>query len=248
MPRPKGCTCGTPKPCKIHPAQSDAGITPGDTRVGAPTDAEPGAAHLAGILGVIEGGQSGAGQAEQAAGAEPKPKPRRKDPAPRPRKSTRRKVVAPDAPDDGALIEMLSQLLTMPAIPAAMLLDCGYCRDHFISEGPKAARELVALSIVNPALRGALESLHSGFSKLTIAGVLAGYLAKPLMHHVAPEPVLSAAGPVLGVPPRPPKPKHEHENHASSPPAEHESAEPEDDGTSPEDQYPGDQAAGIQAA
>lgn len=257
MPRPKGCTCGTPKACKIH---ADDGVMAGSTPAGTTRDNPGGRAqdatrpafesgYPAAILGVIEGGQSGAGRAEQAAGAEPASKPRRKDPAPKPRARSRRKPVAPDAPDDAALVEMLSQVFTMPAIPAALLLNCEFCRDHFIAEGPRAARELVALSIANPALRGTLESFHSAFSKLTIAGVLAGYLAKPLMHHMAPEPILTAAGPVLGVPPRPEKPKH---NHAPTPAqaaaAEHASSAPEDDGPAPEDQYPGDQAAGIAAA
>lgn len=246
MPRPKGCTCGTPKPCKIHAdGVSDPGadatgpalsVIPGD---GAAPDPAPD--QLSGLFG-IAGGQP-------AAEPKPKPKRRRADPKPKPRESKPRKPIAPTAPDDAALVQMLSEFLTMPAIPAAVVFHCEYCRDHFISEGPKAARELVALSIVNPALRGALESLHSGWSKITIFGVLAGYMAKPMMHHLAPEPVLAAAGPVLGVPPRPPKPKAH--RHAESEPSEYEGDEADEAehfGEAAEDFAPGYSDPGIHAA
>lgn len=233
MPRPKGCTCGTPKPCKIHPAVTNApeGEHPGGGSQG-DVDAAP-------FLRVIEQ-ETEAGRPKSSGSGDPKPKSRS-------RRKPRTKPVEPDAPDDAALVEMLSQLLTMPAIPAAMLLHCDYCRDHFITEGPKAARELVALSMTNPALRGALESIYSGFAKLTIAGVLAGYALKPMLHHVAPEPVLNAAGPVLGVPPRPEKPKDDHK-HAADQTTEHEGHETEYVGPIAEDQHPGNQTAGIYAA
>lgn len=232
MPRPKGCTCGTPVPCRVHPASDPpGGQAQGDSPgvvAGEPSlrliDPEPGTDN-----------RRPAGVDSSASG-----KRKRPDPAPKPRSSRSsraKKPSSPDAPDDAALQQMLSELLTMPAIPAAMLLDCAYCRDHFIAEGPKAARELVALSLVNPALRGALESIHTAWSRVTIAGVLVGYLAKPMMHHLAPEPVLTAAGPVLGVPPRPPKPSHQH-----GPTEETEGAEGAY-GTPAPDQYPGAQAA-----
>lgn len=247
MPRPKGCTCGTPKPCKIHPrddramagstpARATEGDTPGGRAQGGSIvdSAEP-------FLRAIEG--AGAGDAKPAGDLKPAGSKRRRKPDPRPKPRERTKPVAPDKPDDAALQQMLGELLTLPAIPMAMLANCDYCRDHFIYEGPKAARELVALSLTNPALRGALESIHTAWSRITIAGVLAGYLAKPLMHHVAPEPVLQAAGPVLGVPPRPPKPKP-HTHDAPGTPPEHASPHAEE----PDPEAAPDQHAGASAA
>lgn len=250
MPRPKGCKCGH-GPCPVHPDRSPAGMVSGENPEPAPSpsrsETPAGGRPLAELL-------PGAG----------KTKTKKDDPPPRRRRTKREREtpIAPDKPDDQALVQMLAELLVMPAIPAAMVFDCDYCRDHFLTEGPKAARELVALSITNPALRGALESIHVSWSKMTIAAVIAGYLAKPMIHHLAPESIANNVGPVIGVPPRPPKPKHEHEPHPqetpqpersgphpdAGPPAGYDGPDPqpsEYDGPATEDQYAGDPTAGI---
>lgn len=155
---------------------------------------------------------------------------RKADPPPKPRTPPPPRSEPEQGPTDTELIKALAELLTMPAIPAAMILECDYCRDHFITEGPKSARELVALSHQNPALRGALESLYGAWSKITIVGVLAGYLAKPLLHHAAPEPVLEQVGPILKVPPRPkkePSAPHSHPQDGRSPAPDGRSATPD---------------------
>lgn len=218
------------------PARAPAGDGPGGRSQDGAAEAKTSSrvTDAAPFLRAIDGG------AERKPDPKPQRGARRRKPDPKPKPREREKPTDPDKPDDLALTRMLGELLTMPAIPMAMLANCDYCRDHFLAEGPRAARELVALSLTNPALRGALESMHTAWSRITIAGVLAGYLAKPLMHHIAPEPILDAAGPVLGVPPRPAKPKHKH---APGTPPEHDGPPAEHDGPTPEDQHSGASAA-----
>jgi len=81
---------------------------------------------------------------------------------------------------------------------------------HFLTEGPKAAHELALLSEDHPDLRRLLVRMHGAWTTITWGAILAAYVGKPLLHHVAPDPFLAAAGPVLGVPPRPVKERHTH--------------------------------------
>jgi hypothetical protein len=68
-----------------------------------------------------------------------------------------------------------------------------------------------------PALRTFLERVYTAWSTVTAAGVIATYLSKPMLHHLAPEPVLDGIGPVLGVPARPPSPPKQRKPHAHGP-------------------------------
>jgi hypothetical protein len=105
---------------------------------------------------------------------------------------------------DSELVGTLARMLSMPAIPAKMVLDCDFCAEHFAVEGPKTARELVTLSADHPDLRGVLEDMHRAYTSVTWLGIVAGYLAKPMLHHLAPAPLLEATFPIVGVPPSAP--------------------------------------------
>lgn len=146
---------------------------------------------------------------------------------------------------EAKLREMLEEILTVPMIPFGMpvhdpSLDrveaigpdqsivipglrprCAYCRDHFRTEGPKAAAEVMEMAKNSDPIYRMLERMYPVYMAITAGGVLAGYFAKPLMHHVMPAPMVemagAAAGPFLAVkdgkgnvlhehmPPRPPK-------------------------------------------
>lgn len=96
---------------------------------------------------------------------------------------------------------------------------CEYCRDHFIQAGPQAAAELAKLSEQSEPLRRLLERLHSTWAMLTMGSVLAGYVMKPVMHHLAPEPVRQGLGPIVapGMPEPLPKAKRNHRHAPSAP-------------------------------
>jgi hypothetical protein len=110
------------------------------------------------------------------------------------------------------LESFLAELLVMPAIPVKTLLGCDYCMHHFLTQGPLAAHQIAELSTDNPALRRLLERMYVSWTSLTYGAVLAAYIGKPLLHHAAPAPVLEAAGPFLGVPPRAPTRETQHEH------------------------------------
>jgi hypothetical protein len=142
---------------------------------------------------------------------------RRPDKAPRPRG---RKPAA-TGPTDAELASMLAELLAMPALPAAMILKCSYCAQHFATSADPTARELITLAKSNVGLHAFLTRLYTAWSSISYGAVIAMYVGKPLLHHAAPEPILAAAGPVFGVPPRPdrmqqaqwgpPSPGHDHD-------------------------------------
>lgn len=110
-------------------------------------------------------------------------------------------------PSDEQLTDVLGKLFTFPAIPAKMVLECDFCAAHFATEGPKTAHELVQLSKEHPQLRGTLEDMYRAYTSVTWVGIIAGYLARPIAHHLAPPAFLEYSYPVLGVPPRQPKPR-----------------------------------------
>jgi hypothetical protein len=159
------------------------------------------------------------------------PKPRGGRPMGKPRKA------------DAELVKVWSELLTLPAIPMGLpvhdpTLDtvipataergpqlipgmrprCEHCRDHFIRQGPVTAVELVKLGEQSEPLRRVLERVADAWDLLTVAGALGAYLTTPLLHHVAPQPVLDGIGPVLGVPPRPPRVPRGPRGHHHAPP------------------------------
>ena len=124
--------------------------------------------------------------------ADPKPKG-----APKPRKHPK--------PTSADLEAVLAELLSAPAIPMAALVRCDYCANHFAVEGPHAARQLVTLSEEQPAFRRLLERLYRSWTQITYGAVLAAYIGKPVLHHLAPEELAAIVSPFVGVPPRQPR-------------------------------------------
>lgn len=186
--------------------------------------------------------------------AEERARPKGSDPKPR----GGRPIGKPRA-TTAELEAVLAEVLVLPAIPMGFpvrdpLLDqvqdlpgggqrlipglrprCEYCRDHFLKQGPLAAAELAKMAESSEPLRALLERLHSAWSMLSVGSVLAGYVAQPMLHHVAPEAVLDSMGPVFGVPPRPPKPPPTHDHghgHAAGTPTGSNGAGPAAPGAS----------------
>jgi hypothetical protein len=138
---------------------------------------------------------------------------RRPDQAPRP---SGRKAAGTPGPSDSELQAMLAELLAMPALPAAMVLKCSYCAQHFATSADPTARELMTLAKTNAGLHAFLIRLYTAWSSISYGAIIAMYVGKPLLHHAAPEPMLAAAGPVFGVPPRPSTmDPHPHQHHAA---------------------------------
>jgi hypothetical protein len=135
------------------------------------------------------------------------PKPSERPPDPKPRNRPPKRKRRPSTPE---LEKVLAELLVLPAIPARAALHCDYCMMHFLTEGPKAAHELAVLADDNPALRSLLERVHGAMTAVGWASVIGLYLGKPVLHHLAPEPMLTAVGPVLSIPPRPEREPHRH--------------------------------------
>lgn len=193
MPKPKGCKCGAGVICPVHP---DRPIRSG---AGRPRKLE--AVDTDPVDPTIVGDPIP--KVDWSKAIPPKPSERPPDPKPRPRVKHRRRPSTPE------LEAVLSELLVLPAIPARAVLHCDFCMMHFVTEGPKAAHELALLAEEHDELRRVLERLHAAMTAITWASVVGSYLAKPVLHHVAPAPVLEAVGPVLNIPPRP-IPQHEH--------------------------------------
>lgn len=136
------------------------------------------------------------------AGAEPRDeseRPRRGDKAPRPRaknKGGRPKGSTTGKPGGAALKSQsralekkLAELLSFPAVPAAMAYDGDpigqlYMVDHFTRSGPRTAALLVEASETNDQLRALLERITMGGGMLTVIVALAAYAAPPVMFAV----------------------------------------------------------------
>lgn len=176
----------------------------------------------------------------QAAGSEPSPGPApaaggkpKPDPAPKPHRGPRRSK----GPTDEQLAGLLSKAAVAPAIPMALYVHCDFCANHFATNGPKAAAELVEMSHEFPELREILEGLYGSWRRYAWAGVIAGYLGVPVLHHLTPRPLYSAVAPFVGMPPRGSRtngvPPHAHPAPAGV------AADPRDE--------PGDQAGDVAA-
>lgn len=108
----------------------------------------------------------------------------------------------PDKVTDQQLTDMLAEMLCFPAVPAKLFLHCDFCAAHFADSGGPAAVELVRMAQTSPGLRRSLTTMYGVYRTLMAGGVLGLYVGRPLLHHLAPAPVLALAGPVVGVPPR----------------------------------------------
>lgn len=135
-------------------------------------------------------------------GAEPRDqseKPRRGDKPPKPRakgKGGRPKGTGTGKPGGAALKSQsvalekkLGELLTFPAVPAAMAYQHDpigqmYMVDHFTRSGPRTAAVLVELSETNDQLRAILIAATSGGGWLGAGVALAAYAVPPVMFAV----------------------------------------------------------------
>lgn len=103
------------------------------------------------------------------------------------------------AATDKALIEGLAQILSIPAIPAAMVGET-WVAEHFSVSGPVFAGQLVAASKTSPQLRTILEKAIKGDSyAILIIGVF-GYVVPPVMYFATSDHHPARA--MVGVPPR----------------------------------------------
>jgi hypothetical protein len=137
-----------------------------------------------------------------------------KDKRPR-RKAKSKRPPMPEAPsgvDLKALEKMLAEALTAPAMACAMVGD-EWSANHFTTQGPYLARNLVLASEHNPWLRRKLEEMATGqdaatklIAMLGVAGALVGYAVPPIIYFLN-LPVPEQARQMFGIPPaRQPQP------------------------------------------
>jgi hypothetical protein len=132
-----------------------------------------------------------------------KDEPRKPDPPPKLTGSTSKGGGGKSKlPTDADLERVLAEVLSAPAVPMLLFAHCEFCSEHFATEGPNAAAQLVKLSQDHPPLRRFLTTIYNVWEDVTWAVILTAYIGKPMLHHLAPAPVLAMAGPVVGVPPR----------------------------------------------
>jgi hypothetical protein len=195
-------------------------------------DGRQGVIHRQGLETVQEALARFKQQQEDLSAGGGKPRPDRKPRTKPPRQ--------PSKPTARELERFLEELLAMPAIPAQMVLGCNYCATHFATEAPKAAKQLVELSAKNPGLRRVLERWYAAWTSISYGAILMAYVGKPMLHHLAPEPMLAGVGPFLGVPPRDNvvsmraptsrSPFVNHPHYAAPPEQEHANGAPGSDG------------------
>jgi len=79
------------------------------------------------------------------------------------------------------IAKQLAQLLTLPALPAKMA-GADAMTYHFVTQGPRTAQELAALSEEHEPLREILERMMSGGLYGTLLILAVGYLGPPLLY------------------------------------------------------------------
>jgi hypothetical protein len=143
------------------------------------------------------------------------------DPKPKGAKPPRTKPAVSDA----ELQQLLEGLLAAPAIYAAaprpIGLECSFCAAHFATQAGPTSVQLVNLAADNPGLRRALITLHDSWTKITYGGIIAAYVAKPMLHHLAPEQVLDTVGGVIGVTARTPAQEAAHQHGTAGTPPQY---------------------------
>jgi hypothetical protein len=148
---------------------------------------------------------------EQALQRDAEPK---RDQRPRRKPKSKRPGPMPDAPtgvDLKQLEALLAEALSAPAMPCAMFGD-KWAADHFTTQAPYLARNLVLASEHNPWLRRKLEGMATGqdaaakaLAMLGVTGALFAYAIPPIIWWFNP-PVPDQARAMFGVPAREPKP------------------------------------------
>ena len=103
---------------------------------------------------------------------------------------------------DEQLIAFFSKAAVLPAVPMALYVGCNFCAEHFTTQGPEAAKQLVELSKEHAQLRQILESIFREWQKAAWAALLAGYFGVPIAHHFAPDFLYKWIAMPLGLPPR----------------------------------------------
>lgn len=177
------------------------------------------------------GNGSGATDSEAGGGvpgaAAPPPRPLR-DPPPQPRTAPAR-TRKNGKPSDEQLQKMLTKIAIAPAIPAGLILHCGFCANHFTSTGPQMAAEMIVLSEDEPELRKMLEWLYTEWRKYAWAGLLLSWFGVPMAHHMLPSGLYRWAAPVMGLPARDRDIPGNHHTHRPQPPAPAPVVEADDD-------------------
>jgi hypothetical protein len=104
------------------------------------------------------------------------------------------------------LEKLLTEALAAPAMPCAMFGD-EWAANHFTTQAPYLARNLVLAAEHNPWLRLKLEAMATGqdaavklLGMAGVAGALFGYAVPPLVHFLN-LPVAPKAREMFGIPP-----------------------------------------------
>jgi hypothetical protein len=119
----------------------------------------------------------------------------------------------PQEASDEQLTNLFAKAGSAPAIPMMLWVGCDFCADHFATNGPKAAAQLVELSKDHPALRSVMNTVWRTWDEVAWSAILLTWVGVPLVHHVAPARVRAAVGPFMGIPRdgQPWTPTHTHE-------------------------------------
>lgn len=149
--------------------------------------------------------------------------PPRGDKRPRAKSKRPKMPPAPSKVDLKDLERMLAEALTAPAMACAMYGD-EWAANHFTTQGPYLARNLVLASESNPWLRRKLEAAATGqdaavaaIAMLGVAGALFGYAVPPIVHFLN-LPVPDRARDMFGIPPaRNPAPEPDAQGPQSAP-------------------------------
>lgn len=121
----------------------------------------------------------------------------------------RRKKISKPGPTDEQLQDLFTKAAVLPAIPAAAVLHCDFCAAHFVTEGPKAAAQLVDLSKDSPALRSMMEWMWGQWETVAWSALLLTWIGIPVAHHAAPDFIYGPLQLVTKLPPRG-VPVHDH--------------------------------------
>jgi hypothetical protein len=134
------------------------------------------------------------------------PRPAGKDRRPRAKSKRPKLPPAPTGVDLKELEKMLTEALQAPAMPCAMYGD-EWAANHFTTQGPYLARNLVLASEHNPWLRRKLEAAATGqdgavamLAMVGVAGALFGYAVPPVVWWLN-LPVPDRARKMFGIPP-----------------------------------------------
>lgn len=123
-----------------------------------------------------------------------------------------------DKPTVEQLAAALEIPLALPVVYVRLATGCDYCANSMRESAPAAARDVAMMAEKNEPLRRLLEWWHAMVTVGVGSQGIAMYAGIPVLHHMAPDPVYNAAGPLLGMPPREPQPgQNGHQHHQPEP-------------------------------